>query len=157
MHSKCSFMSPVYVCDLKLQLHLWKTSYENRVYKTRYVQPFIYHGVHWQILRFIVFVHGWYTGRGIPARSIFPQLSPFLELSKARASEASVRPGGRRSFTSLGHSGRVIRVQPIRAMRGIFDVKVLLPSYFSFARRRSSKRVAFEIQLALRSLKQQLA
>lgn len=55
-------------------------------------------------------------------KSIFPQLS-----WSCRKRVLLKRPfdRGRRPFTSLGHGGRVTLVQ--RAMRGIFDVKVLLP------------------------------
>jgi len=56
--------------------------------------PFIYYGVHWRYLPVhSVYrlcpraIHEW----GILARSIFPQLTPFLKLSKARAFW-SIRP-----------------------------------------------------------------
>lgn len=86
--------------------------------------PFIYYGVHWQIQRFIVFVHGWYTDGAFLRGAFFRSLHLSWSCRK-RVLLKHPSDRGRRPFTSLGHGRRVIRVQ--RAMRCIFDVKVLFP------------------------------
>lgn len=106
--SDCSFAALANVCAFKIQVEDF--IYENRLSDKT---PGMFNPL------FTTWCTGRYTavyrlcprmihGQGAFYGSIFPQLSPFLELSKARASEASVRPRGRRPFTSPGHSGRVI-------------------------------------------------
>jgi len=80
------------ICELK-----YKSFFEDSMWKSclqNLSNPFIYYGVHWRYLPVhSVYrlcpraIHEW----GILARSIFPQLTPFLKLSKARAFW-SIRP-----------------------------------------------------------------
>lgn len=84
-------MSLTNICELKyksfLENFIWKLYLQNLVCLTLYLlgstlaDTAVYHLCPRMI-----------HGRGIPVRSIFPQLTLFLELSKARASEAPVLP-----------------------------------------------------------------
>lgn len=132
-----------------------------RVYKTWHVQLFIYYRLHSNTLsRFIVFVQRWYTDGAFLRGAFFRGLMRLLlswscrkrVLLKHPSDVAVVR--GRRPFTSLATEEEFTLAQ--RAMRRIFDVKVLLPRLV-YSASKFQTSCLWNLTLASLLLRQQLA
>jgi len=103
---------------------MWKPCLQNLICPTPLFTTECTGGI-CQCTPFTVFVHGRYTNGAFLREAFFRSLRLSWSCQKRVLSEAFVRPRAVTFHIAWPHGGRVIRVQ--RAMRGIFDVKVLFP------------------------------